>query len=383
MRHSARRFYEILVLLTLSGPGAAEAASQAHPERSSARLFTAGAGSGSFVVEGAERHRGKQITVFYHRPQSLHPGSPVVMVIPGAGRNGDDYRDAWVQSSERYGVLVLSPSYPERFYPEFWSYNTAGLTRDVRLDVGVTIDAGPEAWAAVERAREELNARIDVQDLVGESGNQLLYDLLVLGRAGLLKDLDVQAGGMTANPDPVDWIFHDFDRIFEAAKAELGLNAERYDLFGHSAGGQILHRLALFAPHGRANRIVAANSGWYTLPTFDESFPYGLGGTGLTQDHLASAFSASLVVFLGEKDDENETRGSLQRTPETDRQGTHRLARGTYFFETAREAARALNTTFTWSMEIVPGVGHDYVRMSEAAARYLYGRQGREHTREP
>jgi len=374
MRHCARHSYEILVVLTLTLFGAAGTAAQVHPSLSPVGQIAAG--SGSFVVEGAGRHRGKQITVFYHRPENLHAGSPVVMVIPGAGRNGDDYRDAWVQSSERYGVLVLSPSYSERFYPEFWSYNTAGITREVRLDVALTIDAGPEAWAAVERVRDELNARIDKQDLVGSSpGGQFLYDLLLLSKAGLLKDLDVQATGMTANPDPTDWLFPDFDRIFQAAKEQLGLNAERYDLFGHSAGGQILHRLALFAPHGRANRILAANSGWYTLPTFDQSFPYGLGGTGLTQGQLVPAFSANLVVFLGEKDDANETRGSLQRTPETDRQGTHRLARGTYFFESAREAARAMNTNFAWRMEVVPGVGHDYEAMSEAAAHYLYGVQ--------
>lgn len=29
-----------------------------------------------------------------------------------------------------------------------------------------------------------------------------------------------------------------------------------------------------------------------------------------------------------------------------------------------------------WKLEIVPGIGHDYRRMSEAAAEYLYGDQG-------
>lgn len=49
-----------------------------------------GPGSESFVVEGGGRYDEKRITVFYHRPESFHRGSPVLMVIPGAGRNGDD-----------------------------------------------------------------------------------------------------------------------------------------------------------------------------------------------------------------------------------------------------------------------------------------------------
>ncbi len=70
------------------------------------------------MVEGGGPYAQKRITVFYHRPDRFDRGSPVVMVIPGAGRHGDDYRDAWMGASEEHGVLVLSPRYPEKYYPE-------------------------------------------------------------------------------------------------------------------------------------------------------------------------------------------------------------------------------------------------------------------------
>ena len=44
-------------------------------------------------------------------------------------------------------------------------------------------------------------------------------------------------------------------------------------MFGHSAGAQILHRMVLFAPGSRADRIVAANSGFYTLADPDQALP--------------------------------------------------------------------------------------------------------------
>lgn len=334
------------------------------------------AGSGSFVVPGGGGHEEKRITVFYHRPESFDRDAPVVMVIPGAGRNGDDYRDAWVSASERHGVLVLSPSYPERFYPEFWSYNLAGMPGEVTLDLSVVVEPNPEEWS-FDDAREELESTIGMHELVGNSaGHQLLYQLVLLGKAGMISGVDVEGTSSVAGTDPAEWIFGDFDRIFEEVREHLELETETYDLFGHSAGGQILHRLALFHPNGRADRVVAANSGWYTLPTFEQEFPYGLEDSGLAEDQLEAAFGTRLVVFLGEEDDEDETRGSLRRTPEADRQGEHRLERGRYFFSRARETAEALGMDFEWNLELVPDVGHDYERMSEAAADYLYGGSG-------
>lgn len=338
--------------------------------------ITIASGSGSFVVAGGGGYEDRRITVHYHKPESFHRASQVMLVIPGAGRNGDDYRDAWVDASEKYGVLILSPSYPEEFYPEFWSYNLAGMTREVTLDLRFVIETRPDEWI-LDDVRQELQSTIGMHDLVGQSAaHQLIYQLVLFSKAGMLENVDVLGTSSVPSTNPDEWIFDDFDRIFEIVKAELGMEADDYDLFGHSAGGQILHRLALFHPNSRADRILAANSGWYTLPTVEQEFPYGLKGTGLDEHQLEAAFKTHLVVFLGEDDDADETRGSVRRTPEADRQGAHRLARGRFFFTEARKAADALDADFDWQLEIVPGVGHDYERMSEAAAEYLYGTQG-------
>lgn len=361
------------VLLGLSSPPPAAAQDPAAEAPSAVSLDP---GSGSFVVDGGPAHREKRIRVHYHRPESFDRSSRVIMVIPGAGRNGDDYRDAWTGASEEHGVLVLSPSYPERFYPEYWSYNLAGMTASVTFELTATVDTDPDEWR-LDDAAAKLDSALNVHphEVFGHGPlGGLLRQMVLFDAAGTIADVDVGATGLEVNPDRGDWIFADFDRIFEIVREEASLEADGYDMFGHSAGGQILHRLALFRPGSKAHRILAANSGWYTLPELGTDFPYGLGGTPVGKEDLAEALGEEgLVVFLGEEDDADETRGSLRRTPQAARQGPGRLSRGRYFHRKAEEAAGRLGVELAWGLHVVAGVGHDYERMSAAAAAYLYG----------
>ncbi len=274
-------------------------------------------GSGKFLIDGGIQNE-KQIIIHYFKPRNLKSESQVVIVLPGSGRNGDEYRDAWIGKAEKYNVLVLSPEYSEKFYPGFWSYNLAGMISDVEIN-----------------------------------------------------DERTAMTGFKISQNPNEWIYDDFDRIFNLAKDKLNLKTKTYDLFGHSAGGQILHRLVIFKSDSKANRILASNSGWYTVPTDRVDFPTGLKGSFVTEKELD--FSKNLVLFLGEKDDANETRGDLRRSPEVDMQGIHRLERGTYFYNESKRIASELDYIFNWKLEIIPNVGHDYKGMSKAAADYLYG----------
>lgn len=68
-------------------------------------------------------------------------------------------------------------------------------------------------------------------------------------------------------------------------------------MFGHSAGGQILHRTALFRPRLKARRIVAANAGFYTFSDRSEAVPPGLAGTGVGEVQLRRALDVELPVL--------------------------------------------------------------------------------------
>jgi DNA-directed RNA polymerase subunit RPC12/RpoP len=285
-------------------------------------------GSGTFLAAGS---RDRRIGVHYYKPRAFGARSRILLVIPGAGRNGDSYRDAWIEAAEAANVLVAALTYPEADY-DFAAYHMGGVVKDLEIR---NLPPGGAA-AAVIRVRDE----------------------------------DIS---FSLNPRRDEWIFPDFDRIFGLITAATGSTQAAYDMFGHSAGAQILHRMVLFAPGSRADRIVAANSGFYTLADPDQSLPVGLKGTDVTQASLARSFASKLMLLVGEKDDGDEAGGIQIHTPLIDGQGIGRLARGKYFFRTAEEQARKLKSSFRWSLEVVPNVGHDFRAMSRAAARALFG----------
>ncbi len=79
-----------------------------------------------------------------------------------------------------------------------------------------------------------------------------------------------------------------------------------------------------------------------------------------------------MIVFLGELDNENETGGTFLRSKSADIQGLHRLERGKFFYENAKKKAEELGYDFNWKIVIVPNVGHDHLKMGNAAGQYLY-----------
>lgn len=287
-------------------------------------------GSGSFLIKGGIGHEDDLITIYYHKPKNINSKSKILIVIPGAGRNGDDYRDSWVEASEKHSVLVLSPSYSEKEYP-FWDYHLGGMVKKIDLKKGITYQ---------------------------KNSNQVFMDEDVVK--------------FTQNNDSNEWIYHDFDRIFRIAKKAVQSKQKKYDMFGHSAGGQILHRFALIYPNSNANRILASNAGSYTTVDLKTGFPFGLKDIDIHKKHFKNAFKKHLVLFLGELDNANEKGGLLLRSKTVDKQGTHRLARGNYFYNKGLELAETLKTKFNWKLKIIDGVGHNQREMAKAAAVYLY-----------
>ncbi|MCC7082324.1 MAG: alpha/beta hydrolase [Burkholderiales bacterium] len=168
------------------------------------------------------------------------------------------------------------------------------------------------------------------------------------------------------------WVFGLVDRVFEELRAKSGSRRRRYFLFGHSAGGQIVHRLMTFAASPLIERALAANSGSYTLPIFDEAFPFGLGATAITEGERRELFARPITILLGDADCDLNHR-QLPRDPGAMRQGPHRFARGLNYFALACREAAALDVPLAWKLRIAPGVAHSNPGIAPFAVRELLG----------
>lgn len=179
---------------------------------------------------------------------------------------------------------------------------------------------------------------------------------------------------VTEDGDPVPesrWSFSIIEPLFDYVRAGTGNHSDGYFLYGHSAGAQFVHRFMILVPNNRVKRAVSANAGWYTAPETDVDFPYGLRGSASTEVGLRRALASSLTILLGEDDVDTDSE-SLRSTPETDRQGPNRLARGHFFFEAGRQAAAALGSPFGWQLDTVSGAEHSNAEMAPAAAAILF-----------
>jgi poly(3-hydroxybutyrate) depolymerase len=168
-----------------------------------------------------------------------------------------------------------------------------------------------------------------------------------------------------------DWLFPLVERIFDDLRVRAGSRRSTFLLFGHSAGGQIAHRLMTFAYSPRIAKVVAANSGSYTMPVFDEAFPFGLGGTALTEDERRALFTRPFTVLLGDADDDPDHH-QLPREPGAMRQGPHRFARGLNYMSVACREAAALGVPLGWKLRIAPGVAHSNPDIAPYAAQALF-----------
>ena len=167
------------------------------------------------------------------------------------------------------------------------------------------------------------------------------------------------------------WSFNVVDRVFADVRRLSGAERQAYSLYGHSAGAQFAHRFLLFAASPSVEMVVVANAGWYTLPVAGETFPYGLKGSPATETDVRVFLARPLVLQLGEADTDS-AHSSLRRTPEANRQGPHRFARGKNFMAVAEVEAKRLGVPLAWKLVTVPGVGHSNGQMAEHAARELF-----------
>jgi len=271
------------------------------------KIKTINVGAGSFSMPEPTGATNADLRSFYYRPANWTADRPIVVVMHGFKRNAEDYRDAWITYANQYNLLVVCPEFSESKYPGVRYYNT-----------------------------------------------------------GNVSDTDDETGNLQPKEN---WIFPVIDRIFDQAKIRSGAAGENFALYSHSAGSQMVHRYVLLNKETKAKKIIAANSGWYTMPDSQVAFPYGIKGLPLNAADLKAAFAKPVTILLGEAD--TKSNADLRHTPLADAQGENRFERGQEFFALAQKKAAQMGAPFNWRLVTVPGVGHNEGKMGEVAAKLI------------
>ncbi len=169
-------------------------------------------------------------------------------------------------------------------------------------------------------------------------------------------------------PNPREqWTFGIDAGLFAALRAHGITTTDRYGLFGHSAGGQYVHRMLSFGYRDNVAVAVSANAGTYAMPDLTVAWPWGLGATAVTADELRALLALPLLVMAG-TDDIKTTGRFFPNGPKSLNQGPTRYARAHTYWRTGQVAAAALGVPLGWKVIDVADVGHDGRRMADAAA---------------
>ncbi|MCE7057985.1 hypothetical protein LZF95_25090 [Algoriphagus sp. AGSA1] len=263
-------------------------------------------GKDAFVIYAYNNSKKKSIRVWTFKPEKWADNDKIVFVMHGGGRNAEDYLDVWQDLAKENNLLIIAPE----FENSLAKYTTN-----------------------------------DYQD-----GNLFTFF------------------GSKNSKD--NWAFKVIENIFDHIKTTNSITNKRYDIFGHSAGGQFVHRMVLLYPEARIETAIAANAGLYTFLDKSLSYPYGIKNIELENDKIKNSFSKQLILLTGELDN-NANLGTFTSTDLAMKQGQNRLERGANFFDAAKEYADQNNLTFNWKIDTIKSVGHEYKKMSENSIEWI------------
>jgi len=166
------------------------------PILSAAQTPTIAVGAGRFQIQIHDGSMNKSITVWSYRPRSLTADSPVLIVLPGAARDGERYRAQWRKYTAGAAALLLVPEFSEEQFPGS-AYSAPKLP-----------SAGPPAvpYSVVETLFDQAvqSAQLSAREylLYGHSaGAQFVHRMLMFNPQGRAKTIVAANAGWYLMPD--------------------------------------------------------------------------------------------------------------------------------------------------------------------------------------
>jgi pimeloyl-ACP methyl ester carboxylesterase len=167
------------------------------------------------------------------------------------------------------------------------------------------------------------------------------------------------------------YLNNSIDLLFDYIKSLFDLSQDSYDIYGHSAGAQFVHRYLLFSNSPKVNKAVAANAGWYTFLD-GSNFPYGINNPPIdfSSQNVINFLNMDLHIHIGSAD--TDISSSVNQSEGANSQGLNRFQRANNFFNYTTKIVEENDLNYNWSFLVVDGVAHSNSRMSKAAAEVIF-----------
>ena len=167
------------------------------------------------------------------------------------------------------------------------------------------------------------------------------------------------------------YLNNSIDLLFDYINPVFNLNQKSYDIYGHSAGAQFVHRYLLFSDNPQVNKAVAANAGWYTFLD-GSNFPYGINNPPIefNSQNVINFLNMDLHIHIGSAD--TDISSSVNQSEGANNQGLNRFQRANNFYGYTTKIVEENNLNYNWSFLVVDGVAHSNSRMSKAAAKVIF-----------
>ncbi len=243
---------------------------------------------------------------------------------------------------------------------QVYTYRPAGEIKGVMLNFHGSSRGASSARDAAIKIAEEKGYYV-----VAPLFDEARFDSDAYQRGGIL-----DSGKFISDRD--DWTVSIVNDIAEWANAKVGTDdSDDMVLFGHSAGGQFLSRIAAYGDDATFDKMIVANPSTYVWPSLTEKAAYGFGGgyfssqesEALLKDYLADP----ITIYLGAEDD-NTDDADLATGSAAMRQGDNRLERGLNAYEAAKDLAASKGWEFNWELVKASGVGHTASGMLQSSA---------------
>ena len=261
-------------------------------------------GESRYILPEKQGASPEGISVYYFRPATWTHEQPVFIAFPGYTRNAKGFAKRLEELAVKYNMLIASPEFSTKKYPGACCYQEGNMT--------------------------------NADDIHGT----------ILPRQ--------------------NWNFDTVDRLVEAIRERTHAKG-KVILFGHSAGGQFMHRYSLFSRNCTADAILCANAGWFTMPDRTVPFPYGIQNIPITDKELGRAFSRPVMMLMGSLDVSRNK--PFRDTPEADAQGKNRMERCQNYVHQCEAKAQELHVPFLWKTHIIEGSAHEGSKMAEGAMK--------------